>query len=320
MNLDSEDEGELYIGCAGGLNTNVIFHYTETPVPSDTDAFKINIAGLKGGHSGLDIALGRGNSTIILNRILWFATRNFDLRLALIDGGSLRNAIPREAFAVVTVPRAKSAEFLKYVEAFSDVVKEELSAAEPDLKIEAVAEDMPDALMDEKTQINLINALCGCVNGVMGMCADMPEVVETSTNLAIVKSEDGTIEVATLQRSSVDSLIEDIGNKVRSVFELAGAEVEHSGQYPGWKPNVQSSILNTMKNVYKDNFGKLPEVKVIHAGLECGLLGGVYPNLDMISFGPTIRNPHSPDEKVNIETVEKFWEFLVVTLENIPEK
>ncbi|MBN2432771.1 MAG: aminoacyl-histidine dipeptidase [Acidobacteria bacterium] len=320
LNMDSEDEGELYIGCAGGMNTNARLAYDQVQVPAGTVAFRVSVTGLKGGHSGLDINLGRGNSIKIMNRFLWQASEDYGLRLATLDAGSLRNAIPREAFARVVLPAAKVDAFTSFVTEFAATVRRELSVTEPDLRIQAEPGDVPAAVMDEATQQQLLRALSGCPHGVLGICADMPEVVETSTNLAIATADNGIIELATLQRSSVDSLIEEAGRSVRAVFELAGAEVEHTGKYPGWKPNLQSPILNTMKQVYHDHFGKEPEVKVIHAGLECGLLGGVYPNLDMISFGPTIRHPHSPDEKVNIDTVRKFWEFLVATLAGVPRK
>jgi dipeptidase D len=199
-----------------------------------------------------------------------------------------------------------------------ETVRKELSAVEPDLKMEAVPVDVPKGMMDEKTQRNLINAIYGCPNGVIRMSNEMPGLVETSTNLAIVKSENSTIRVHCLLRSSVDSAKMDLEHMMLSVFELAGAEVVFDGQYPGWKPNPGSPILKAMQDIYQKKYGKIPEIKAIHAGLECGLLGGVYPNWDMISFGPTIRYPHSPDEKVNIETVKKFWDFLVETLKQVP--
>lgn len=320
INMDSEDEGEIYIGCAGGVNTNIKFVYKEESVPANAGAFKINVTGLKGGHSGLDIQSGRGNSNKIINRLLWYAGKNYGLRLANIQGGSLRNAIPRESYAVVTVPKAYEPDFMNYVNEFTKTVKKELSATDAGIKIEVTFADMPKSIIAQATQDGLFNGIYSCANGVIGMSAEMPGVVETSTNLAIVKSEEGYIKIETLQRSSVDSLKDDVANMLRSTFELAGAEVEHSGSYPGWKPNVNSSILNTMKKVYNDKFGKVPEVKVIHAGLECGIIGDVYPDMDLISFGPTIRNPHSPDEKVNIESVNKFWIFLLETLKNIPNK
>jgi dipeptidase D len=320
MNLDSEDEGELYIGCAGGTNANIKFTYSEVPVPANSIAFKVNVTGLKGGHSGVDIHLGRGNSNKVINRLLWYCTKNFGLRLSSIDGGSLRNAIPRESFAVVTVPSDKKDKFLNYIKEYSILSKKELSAVEPDMKIEAISCDLPKSLIDEKTQNNLLNAIYGCPNGVVRMSNEMVGLVETSTNLAIVKSENGTIKIQCLLRSSVDSAKQDLENMMQSVFELAGAEVIFDGQYPGWKPNPASPILKAMQDIYQKKYGKIPEIKAIHAGLECGLLGGVYPHWDMISFGPTIRYPHSPDEKVNIKTVQLFWDFLVATLKEIPVK
>ncbi len=320
MNLDSEDEGELFIGCAGGTNGNVKFTYQEVAVPSDVSAFNVIVKGLKGGHSGVDIHLGRGNSNKIINRFLWHSTQTFGLRLAAIDGGSLRNAIPRESFAIVTIPNARKDNFLRYLKEFESIVKKELAAVEPDLKMEAVPTGLPKNLMDEKTQRNLLNAVYGCPNGVMRMSNEMPGLVETSNNLAMVKSENGEIKVLCLLRSSVDSAKEDLENMMRSVFELSGAQITFDGKYPGWKPNPDSPILKAMQDIYQKKYGKVPEIKAIHAGLECGLLGGVYPSWDMISFGPTIRYPHSPDEKVNIETVKKFWDFLVETLKNIPVK
>jgi dipeptidase D len=320
MNLDSEDEGELYIGCAGGTNANATFTFREVALPKNVTAFRVSVTGLKGGHSGVDIHLGRGNSNKVLNRFLWHAAEKHGLRLASIDGGSLRNAIPRESFALVTIPDDMKDGFLKCIGEFAILVKKELAAVEPDLKMEAVPADLPKSLMDDATQKNLLAAVYACPNGVMRMSNEMPGLVETSTNLAIVKSGDGMIRVQCLLRSSVDSAKLDLEHMIRCVFELAGAEIVFDGQYPGWKPNPDSAILKTMQEIYRKKFGKVPEIKAIHAGLECGLLGGVYPAWDMISFGPTIRYPHSPDEKVNIETVGKFWDYLVETLKNIPVK
>ncbi len=320
INLDSEDEGELYVGCAGGTNCNITFHYNETEVPSDIIAYKLSLTGLKGGHSGVDIALQRGNSNKILNRFLKHAVKKYDLRLASIEGGSLRNAIPREAFAFVTIPEKNEKDFLACVKKYENIFKDELSAVEPNLSFKALTIDMVDSLIDEKTQNNLINAVYGCPNGIIRMSDSMPGLVETSNNLASIKSSDGKIEVQCLLRSSVDTSKEDLAEMITSIFELAGADVVLEGTYPGWKPNMKSPILKEMKIIYNNLFGKVPEIKAIHAGLECGLLGGVYPNWDMISFGPTIRFPHSPDEKVNIETVSKFWKFLIETLKEIPVK
>jgi dipeptidase D len=320
LNLDSEDEGELYIGCAGGTNANIVFSYKDVPVPAGMTAFRLNVTGLKGGHSGVDIHLGRGNSNKILNRFMWHAAKKHGLRIASIDGGSLRNAIPRESFAVVVIPEGNKEDFLKCLAKQEGIVRKELSAVEPDLKMEALPAELPKTLVDETTQNNLFNAVYGCPNGVMRMSNEMTGLVETSTNLAIIKSENGSIRVMCLLRSSVDSAKSDLEQMMQSVFELAGANVVFDGQYPGWKPNPDSPILKTMQDVYQKKWGKIPEIRAIHAGLECGLLGGVYPNWDMISFGPTIRYPHSPDEKVNVETVKKFWEYLVETLKNFPAK
>jgi dipeptidase D len=291
--------------------------FQEVPVPSGVKAFKLGLTGLKGGHSGLDIHLGRGNSNKLLNRFIYNAGKHYGMRIASIDGGSLRNAIPRESFAVVTIPVDHEKEFLESVRQYQDLLKLELSSVEPSLKFIATPAEMPDLLIDPVTQDKLVKVIYGIPNGVIRMSTDMEDIVETSTNLAIVKSGDRTIEFLCLLRSSVDSAKDDLGNAIQSVLELAGAEVIHDGSYPGWKPDLDSRILNTMKSLYHRMFNKTPEVKVIHAGLECGIIGDVYKGLDMISFGPTISFPHSPDEKVHIASVGKFWEFLTETLKNI---
>lgn len=319
MNLDSEDEGELYIGCAGGINTNASFSFEYVNVPANHVACNVRVTGFKGGHSGIDIILQRGNAIKSLTRILYDGVKNFELKLASIEGGSLRNAIPREAFATVLVPKQHAEAFTNHVSALAQTIISELKATENDIKIELNEVSVPAKMIDQKTAVALINSLYACPHGVMRMSDYMP-IPETSTNLAIVKIDGNTIKVTGLQRSFVDSAREDLCNMIRSVFELAGAEVVQDGGYPGWRPNVDSPVLQTMKDVYTNHFGKVPEIKSIHAGLECGLLGGIYPNLDMISFGPTIRFPHSPDEKVNIATVAKFWEFLTISLKNIPVK
>ncbi|MFO7842211.1 MAG: aminoacyl-histidine dipeptidase [Bacteroidales bacterium] len=320
INTDSEDEGELYIGCAGGVDTNAKFYYKEESVPSDTIAYRIDVKGMKGGHSGLDIALGRGNAAKVLNRFLYQVNKSLDIRLADIQVGDLRNAIPREGYAVVVVPNAQAGEFKNFIDELIPVLKDELSVTEPGLQVAYKETDMPDKVIDEKTQNNLIKGVYGCPNGVMRMSDSMEGLVETSTNLAIVKKDDEFIRAETLQRSSVDSAKEDLANMIRCVFELAGAEVVHAGAYPGWKPNVNSPILKVMQDVYNNKWGNVPEIKGIHAGLECGIIMESYPKLDTISFGPTINYPHSPDEQVNIETVQKFYDFLLETLKNIPKK
>ncbi len=318
LNLDSEDEGELYIGCAGGVNGNFEFPYKKVGTESGTIAYQISISGLKGGHSGLDIPLGRGNSCKILTRLLWHGVKEHGLRLASLEAGNMRNAIPREGHAIVTIPESGKDKFEKCIHDSAESIKAELSVTEPGLQIKAEKTAMPTGLIDSDTQNRMLRAVYGCPNGVIRMSDAMPGLVETSTNLSIVKSGNGVVSVICLLRSSVNSAKEDLTQMMGSIFELAGAKVVFDGEYPGWKPNPDSTILKTMQDVYHKKFGKIPEVKAIHAGLECGLLGAVYPNWDMISFGPTIRYPHSPDEKVHIESVGKFWTYLTETLKNIP--
>jgi dipeptidase D len=321
INTDSEDEGELYVGCAGGEDANFTFSYAEEEVPNGFTGLKLSITGMKGGHSGIDIPLQRGNAIKVFFRILNSA-KDPGVRLAEIDGGSLRNAIPREAFGVLAVEEAKAADFIALVDEVAGEVKKELSATEPGLNITIEETGLPTILIDAETQDKLTAAVVACPNGVIRMSDSMEGLVETSTNLAVIKSdaETKTINGGCLMRSSVDTAKKELGTRIKAVFELAGAEVAFSGAYPGWKPNLDSPVLKTMQDVYNKNWGKVPKIMAIHAGLECGILAKNYPHWDMISFGPTIRFPHSPDEKVNIETVKKFWEFLALTLENIPEK
>jgi dipeptidase D len=302
------------------MDTSGKLRYLDEPVSTDSTALGLAITGLKGGHSGLDIHLGRGNANILMCRFMFDIADRFDMRLASMEGGSLRNAIPREAFAIVTVPSEKKDDFMAAIKDYEEIYKAEMGTVEPDLSFRASETDRPLTIMDKANQDKLVRLVCGMPNGVIRMDPEMPAVTETSTNLAIVKTGDGEIDVQCLLRSSVDSAKLSLGSSLQSVFELAGAEVTHSGNYPGWKPDVDSPILATMQSVYERDFGKIPDVKVIHAGLECGIIGDVYPGLDMISFGPTIRFPHSPDEKVHIESVQKFWDFLVRTLEEIPVK
>jgi dipeptidase D len=320
MNLDSEDEGELYVGCAGGVDVSVLKDYTEEKSPAGMVAFKVLAKGLKGGHSGVDIAMGRANSNKLMFRFLMQAESDFSIRLAKAAGGDLRNAIPRESYSVVLVPEAKAADFEKFVKGYEKIYRAEFSDTEPDLKFFFEKTPVPARVMSKDDQYGIIRALFVCPNGVQRMSQAMKGLVETSNNLAIVKCKGGKFEAYNLCRSSVDSAKEATAWKIAAVFHLINAEVKLEGGYPGWKPDMQSPILKTMSDVYKDMFGNVPEKKAIHAGLECGLIGGVYPDLDMISFGPTIRYPHSPDEKVNIASVDKFWKFLVETLKHVPVK
>ena len=316
LNTDTEDEGELCIGCAGGVDTNISLAYTPTQVDSGL-ALKISVTGLRGGHSGCEIHLGRGNANKIMNRLLW-NTQPFGLKIGSIDGGSLRNAIPRESFATVVVDSDKADDFKMHVANLVSMIQTELIRTEPDLKVTIQASDAPAGVMDSQTQAKLIQSIYGAPCGVIRMSDEMPDLVETSTSLAMVKVASGTAEIQFLTRSSVETARDDLCNMIESTFLLAGAQVEHGAGYPGWKPNADSKILEVMKEVYQDLFGAPPQVNAVHAGLECGIIGSVYPGLDMISFGPTIKNPHSPDEKCHIKSVEKYWQYLLATLRQIP--
>jgi len=320
LNLDSEDEGELYVGCAGGIDVSVKKEYAEEESPEGMTAFKIAAKGLRGGHSGVDIALGRANSNKIMFRFLMQAESDFGIRLAEAAGGDLRNAIPREAYSIILVPEIKASEFNKFVKGYEKMYKTEFTDTEPGLSFRAEKVSLPARVLNQGDQYRIIRALFACPNGVQRMSQAMKGLVETSNNLAIVKCAAGKFEAHNLTRSSVDSAKEATAWKIAAVFNLIGADVKLSGSYPGWKPDMNSPILKTMSEVYRKKYGKTPEIKAIHAGLECGIIGGVYKNLDMISFGPTIRYPHSPDEKVLIPTVKKFFDFLCETLNQIPAK
>lgn len=320
INMDSEDEGELYVGCAGGLDANITFRYKEVKLPVDDVAFKLSLTGLKGGHSGVDIHLQRANANKLMFRFLKAAVAEHEARLCCVEGGNLRNAIPREAFAVITVPKGDEEDLLATVAEFEQLFISEFKGIEENISFKAEKTDRIKGLMPEEIQDDLINAVTACHHGVYRFIPELPEVVETSNNLSIVASDGEKIEVKCLIRSSVESRKEELASMIESVFSLAGAKVEFDGGYPGWKPNLDSPILKTMTKVYEKDFGKTPKIMIIHAGLECGILGTHYTEMDMISFGPTIRYPHSPDEKVNIETVKKFWDYLLATLINIPIK
>lgn len=320
MNMDSEDEGELYVGCAGGLDADISFRYAEVQVPDGDVAVKVSLTGLKGGHSGVDIHLQRANANKLMFRFLKEAVSEYEARLASVEGGSLRNAIPREAFATITVPAEGLDDLLELIGNYQQLFTEEYNGVEGNITLSAEKAELPSGLIPEEIQDDLINAVTACPNGVSRFIPELPSVVETSNNLAIIKSDGSSVVVRCLIRSSVESRKEELASMIESVFALSGAKVEFKGGYPGWKPNLESPILKTMTEVYENKFGKTPKVMIIHAGLECGILGTHYPHMDMISFGPTIRYPHSPDEKVNIATVQKFWDYLLETLKNIPAK
>jgi len=320
INMDSEDEGELYVGCAGGLDANISFAYNEVEVPDGDVALKISLTGLKGGHSGVDIHLQRANANKLMFRFLKDAVAEYEARLASIDGGSLRNAIPREAFAVITVPAEGVEDIIDLVNELEELFIEEYKGVENNITFSVDQVELPTGLLPEEVQDDLINGVTACFNGVFRFIPELPTVVETSNNLAIIKSNGKSVELKSLIRSSVESRKEELASQIESAFVLAGGKVEFTGGYPGWKPDLESPILKEMTKVYEDKYGKTPKVMIIHAGLECGILGTHYPKMDMISFGPTIRYPHSPDEKVNIATVKMFWDYLVATLAKVPVK
>jgi len=308
LNLDSEDDGELFIGCAGGKDTVAEMLFSTEDIPKSFIACSISVSGLLGGHSGDEISKGRGNAVKILNRILWHGSANYGLRVSNFKGGNLRNAIAREAFATVAISTDQKSGFEEYIYQFTKEVKAEYKITEPSLDIKWEDVPNPDHIMDNKSQENLLNAIYGCPHGVISWSAEIPNFVETSTNLASVVITDTKILITTSQRSSVESAKDDICNMVASVFRLAGAVVKHTDGYPGWTPNPNSMIVDLTSRIYKDLFHEDPKVLAIHAGLECGLIGAVYPEMDMISYGPTIKGAHSPDERLLISTVKKFWD------------
>lgn len=318
LNLDSEDEGELFIGCAGGKDTAITMNYSGEKVPAGWLAFKIEISGLLGGHSGDDIQKGRANANKLLNRILWYAADHYNLRMSVFDGGNLRNAIAREAFAVVCIPPEFEKDLSASVAKYYNIMKSEYKTTEPGLKLTISKTKTPSNLIDTITQKNLLNSIYACPHGVIAWSAEIPGFVETSTNLASVKTLSDKIIITTSQRSSVESAKEDICDMVASVFRLINANIEQSSGYPGWTPDPNSEIVEITRKTYKELFKQEPKVLAIHAGLECGLIGNVYPEMEMISFGPTIKGAHSPDERLNIDSVKKFWDLTIEVLKRIP--
>jgi dipeptidase D len=320
MNLDSEDEHELCVGCAGGIDVSVAMKYSEEKAPARMAAYRIIATGLKGGHSGVDISLGRANSNKLLFRFLMQAESDFGIRLAEAAGGNLRNAIPRESYAVILVSSAKAKSFEKFVKGYEKMYRAEFAEPEPNLSFSCKKCEIPVKVMTKQDQYKIIRAVFVCPNGVLRMSQAMKGLVETSNNMAIVKCARGKLEVHNLCRSSVNTSKESTAWRIAAVFHLIGAKVTMSGGYPGWKPNMASPILKVLSGTYTKMFGTAPDIKAIHAGLECAIIGGVYPSLDMISFGPTIKFPHSPDEKVNIPSVRKFYDFLCESLKQVPAK
>ena len=316
LNFDDEDEGEYCIGCAGGIDTTAEMDYKLVPAAKGHKAFRLKVSGLKGGHSGDDINRGRGCANKLINRILWEGTFKYGMRLAFIDGGNLRNAIAREAEAIVTVPEDLVRTFKTMVTRMGKAMQFEFRSTEPDLHFELRTVDMPKKIIDKEAQERLVNLLYACAHGVLAMSREIENFVETSTNLASIKMPNAqaatqssiqAITIATSQRSSVESAKLAAAAKLESTFRLAGCRVKHSDGYPGWTPNPDSHILKVGVEVYRKMYDREPIVRAIHAGLECGLIGEKYPKMDMISYGPTLRGVHSPDEKIEIKTVEMFW-------------
>lgn len=319
LNLDSEDEGEIFIGCAGGIDTVITMPLLLEP-NTGGKGFVVKVSGLKGGHSGDDINKGLGNANKILNRALWNGVKEFKIKLASFNAGNLRNAIAREGEAVVSVAPDYADAFRKFIADYNTLVRNEFRITEPDLKVELAETDNPVVVMENAIRDNLLNALYACPHGVIAMSQSISNFVETSTNLAAVKTREDHIEITTSQRSSVESAKFDTANMVAAVFTLAGGKAVHGEGYPGWTPNPDSEILEIAKAKYEALFGQAPKVLAIHAGLECGLIGEKYPQMDMISYGPTIKGAHSPDERLNIETVQKFWDLTLEILKNIPAR
>ena len=320
LNLDSEDWGELFIGCAGGMDTTATIGFDREKVPEEHLGFIIRVTGLKGGHSGDEIHKGLGNALKIINRFLWNLSDHYDVKIASFDGGKARNAIPREAEARITVHEEDLESVYAYFDSYHKEIANERKITEPGLELALEQVNLPEYVIDEDSQYDLLNAIYACPHGVYAWSREIEDLVETSTNLAAIRTkENDTFYITTSQRSSVESAKSDIASMVDSVFRLGNARVEHSAGYPGWQPNTDSEILKITKDLYKELFHEEPKVKAIHAGLECALFLQKYPYLDMISIGPTIKGAHTPEERASMQTTKAFWDLLVKVLENIPE-
>ena len=318
LNCDSEKEGELFVGCAGGADLNISFQFKEdTYIPEGDVAVKITLSGLKGGHSGVDIHLGRANANKLMFRFLKEAVCDYGARLSAVEGGNMRNAIPREAWAIVTIPGDNVEALWELVSDYQEMYQVEYAGVESGIRFEAEMTELPTTLIPEEIQDDLINAIEGCQNGVISMLHDFPGTVESSSNLAIVKTSDELIEIKILVRSSSETRKEAVCSSLESIFSMAGAKVEIPDGYNGWQPNIHSPMLQVMKEVYQELFAVEPAVKVMHAGLECGIIQGAYPQMDMISIGPDLEYPHSPDERVRIESVTNTWRYITAVLAKI---
>ncbi len=320
LNLDTEEDDEIGMGCAGGVDVTATRTYNEEATPENTTAFEISVTGLNGGHSGMDIIKGLGNANKIMNRLLFDGFTNFGLRVSEINGGSLRNAIPRESFSTVVIDTVSKEPFLFEIHELINNIKAEFLALEPNLSIELKLIETPKTVMDLGVQEGLIKSVYTALNGVYRMSPDIEGLVETSNNIARIIVKDGAIKIGCLTRSSSETNKWDLANSLRAAFELAGFNVEFSGSYPGWLPNVNSEILKTVTKLYEDLHNEKPNVAACHAGLECGILGQNYPKMDMVSFGPNIKGAHSPDERAQISSTQKFWKFLLEILKNTPVK
>tara|TARA_B110000003_G_scaffold113243_1_gene115831 strand:+ start:18092 stop:19558 length:1467 start_codon:yes stop_codon:yes gene_type:complete len=320
LNLDTEEDNEIGMGCAGGIDITATKSYNEEAITENNVAYNIFIKGLQGGHSGMDIHKGFGNANKLMNRILYDGFKNFGLRIAKLKGGSLRNAIPRESSCTIIVNKKYKENFLLKNQSLIKTIKKEFKAIEPNLSINIIPAEIPLKVMNMKDQNGFIKSIYAALNGVYKMSPDIPGLVETSNNIARVIAENGEITIACLTRSSSEPSKENLSNSLKSCFELSGFKVELSGEYPGWQPDLNSEILKISTNLYESLFGEKAVVAACHAGLECGILGQNYPLMDMVSFGPTIKGAHSPDEKVCISSVQKFWKFLIEILKLIPEK
>lgn len=319
LNLDTEEDDEIGVGCAGGIDVTASKSYETQEISEDHLGYTVSVKGLQGGHSGMDIIKGLGNANKLMNRLLLEAHLVGEMHLVKLNGGGLRNAIPRESNAVIAVAKSNQEQFLDVMESLAAEILEEYSALEPNLEVEFDITETPKQGLTTESQEALLKALQAAHNGVYRMSPDIEGLVETSNNVAKVTVENGAIDILCLSRSSSDSSKNDIVRSLESVFELAGFSVELSGEYPGWQPNMQSSILKVMENNYRSLFNEEPHVAACHAGLECGILGQNYPEMEMISFGPTIRGAHSPDEKASISSVKKFWKLTLATLKDFPE-
>jgi len=319
LNLDTEEDDEIGVGCAGGIDVTATGTYNEEPTPETKIGYSIEVKGLQGGHSGMDIHKGFGNANKIMNRLLFDAFENFGLRISEIDGGSLRNAIPRESRAIVAIDRVQEEAFIYEMGLQIEAIQSELKTLEPDLVVILTKIDTPKVVMDLGVQEGLTRAIYVACNGVYRMSPDIPELVETSNNIARVIIKGGDVRIGCLTRSSVESSKMDLAMMLRATFELIGCEVELSGDYPGWAPDMDSSILKVLRSLYEKLYNEKPHVAACHAGLECGILGTNYPDMEMISFGPNIKGAHSPDERAQISSVQKFWIFVLEILKNIPK-